>query len=234
MGAKHALVKLVKAVDRVFDLRGLMREADSDYSRLCGDRALEWSWGVAQLSRAPCRVLDVGCVGAPLTCIARRLGHAVTAVDLREIEYRMDGVTYRQNDITGADFAGQSFDVILNCSTVEHCGLEGRYGSGEEAAGDLLAMQSLRRLLASEGRMVLTIPVGRDAVFRPYHRVYGKDRLPQLLGGFQCILEEYWTRGTEGPWFRTDRLSALQTEGSPRFYALGLFVLQRDSGSVRD
>jgi len=50
--------------------------------------------------------------------------------------------------------------------------------------GDLDAMGILRELLAPGGRMILTIPVGRDQICGPYHRIYGEDRLPRLLDGF--------------------------------------------------
>jgi SAM-dependent methyltransferase len=225
---RSALRALINAADRWFGLRRLMREGVTPRFPLDGDRALEWSWVVAHLPPPPARVLDLGCVQSPLSAVAARAGHAVTAVDLRPIEYRLPGVVFRQGDINRLDLPEASFDVILNCSTIEHVGLGGRYGATEATDADLSAMRRLAGLLAPEGRMLLTVPVGRDAVHAPFHRVYGPRRLPALLDGFTVLEQEYWTKEhVDGPWTRCERETALATEGTAEFYALGLFVLGR-------
>ena len=89
-------------------------------------------------------------------------------------------------------------------------------------------MAVLRDLLAPEGRMILTIPVGRDLVCPPYHRIYGEERLPRLADGYEAVEEQYWRKdAAERAWVQTDRATALATEGSQSFYSLGLFVLRR-------
>src|SRR5207245_201498 len=83
--------------------------------------------------------------------------------------------TAARGDVLTIPFPSDSFDVILNCSTVEHVGIAGRYGVTESAAdGDLAAMTRLRRWLKPGGVMLLTVPVGHDAVFAPLTRVYGR------------------------------------------------------------
>jgi hypothetical protein len=73
--------------------------------------------------------------------------------------------------------------------------------------------------------MLLTIPVGTDALFAPYHRVYGTQRLPRLFEGFQVRQEEYWIKDRSNRWVPSDKVTATNTKGSERYYALGLFVL---------
>jgi hypothetical protein len=73
---------------------------------------------------------------------------------------------------------------------------------------------------------VVTIPVGRDGVFSPYHRVYGDERLPRLLERFTVELEQYWAKPRDNRWAPVQRGTALGQQGSPSFYALGLFVLK--------
>ena len=135
-----------------------------------------------------------------------------------------------QADILDHRFGGRSFDQIINCSSVEHVGLAGRYGSSNASEGDLDAMRIMRPLLAPEGRMLLTVPVGRDMVCAPMHRIYGETRLPRLLAGYKCVEEQYWRKGTQRRWVRSDRVTALATEGSASFYSLGLFVLGPATG----
>ena len=124
------------------------------------------------------------------------------------------------------DFGAQRFDQIINCSSVEHVGLGGRYGSSEASDGDLDAMAALRSVLEPGGSMILTIPIGRDRVCAPLHRIYGHERLPQLLDGLEVDEEQYW-RKRDARWEQTDRADALDIEGSESFYALGLFRLRR-------
>ena len=73
----------------------------------------------------------------------------------------------------------------------------------------------LASLLKPEGRMALTIPIGLDAKFAPFHRVYGKQRLPRLLAPFEVVAEEFWAKPTGRHWERVDRAAAtLHTSGA--------------------
>jgi hypothetical protein len=40
--------------------------------------------------------------------------------------------------------------------------------------------------------MLLTIPAGEDAVFAPLTRIYGSQRLPQLLKGYTVEKDIFW------------------------------------------
>ena len=140
------------------------------------------------------------------------------------LEFEHERITAVQADILDRPLADRSFDQIINCSSVEHVGLAGRYGSGERPDGDLEAMEILRGLLAPGGRMVVTIPVGRDLVCPPLHRIYGQDRLPRLLDGYVVEEEQFWAKNTV--WSRTERDRALATQGSRSFYSLGMFLLR--------
>src|SRR5262249_49137909 len=131
-------------------------------------------------------------------------------------------------DILDRPLQGRTFDQIINCSSVEHVGLSGRYGSTDVPDGDLQAMAILRELLAPEGRMLMTVPVGQDLVCRPFHRIYEHDRLPRLLDGYRIDEEQFWSKEPAlDSWERTDQDAALGTLGSVSFYSLGLFVLGR-------
>ena len=194
---------------------------------LHGDRIVEWSFCLARLAQGPGATLDFGADVAFLALAAAQRGHDVVALDRlpSALDYRHERVDFVQGDILERPLANRAFDQILNCSSIEHVGLSGRYGSSEATDGDLEAMAVLRDLLAPEGRMFLTIPVGRDLVCAPKHRIYGAERLPRLLDGFRVAEEQFWCK--DAVWARTDRETALETEGSAWFYSLGLFVLAR-------
>ena len=92
--------------------------------------------------------------------------------------------------------------------------------------GDLAAMRKLRDLAKPGGTMLLTIPVGRDAVFAPLHRVYGEERLPRLLEGWAIEEQEFWVKQADGCWAQVRRSDALALRPQAMLYGLGLFVLK--------
>src|SRR5437762_969704 len=93
--------------------------------------------------------------------------------------------------------------------------------------GDIAAMKLLREHMAgADARMIFTIPVGRDRVATPYHRIYGHERLPRILDGYRVAKEAFYAKTERNnAWRPAPRDAALAIEGSERFYALGLFVL---------
>jgi hypothetical protein len=193
---------------------------------LSGDRWVEWSFCVSRLTEGPGRTLDFGADIAFLSLAAAQRGHDVVALDRLPSSGEFDHprVRYLEADVLSHDFGDERFDQIINCSSVEHVGLGGRYGSSAASDGDLEAMATLRAALAPAGRMILTIPVGRDHVAAPLHRIYGEQRLPALLEGYSVDEEQYWCK-LDGRWREAERARALNVAGSDSFYALGLFVL---------
>ncbi len=131
-----------------------------------------------------------------------------------------------QVDIFDLGLAPESLDLIINCSTIEHVGL-GRYGDEVTGDGDVKAMSILRSLLSARGTMLLTIPVGRDAVFMPPHRVYGSQRLPRLLDGFECLEKEFWVKDEHNRWVLIDEDAALKRTPRRTTWGLGCFMLKR-------
>jgi 2-polyprenyl-3-methyl-5-hydroxy-6-metoxy-1,4-benzoquinol methylase len=192
-----------------------------------GDRAIEWSFCLARLVDGPGTTLDFGAGAGLLSLCAAQRGHSVVALDRSPpaLDYTHERITFVQADILDLPLEGRSFDQIINCSSIEHVGLPGRYGSFDAPDGDLRAMEIMRSLLMSTGRMILTIPVGRDMVCAPRHRIYGEVRLPRLIDCYRTAEEQYWRKDLERGWVQTDPATALATEGSGFFYSLGLFLL---------
>ncbi|HST16937.1 MAG TPA: class I SAM-dependent methyltransferase [Gaiellaceae bacterium] len=213
-----------------YKLMQLSRKALEDPSRgpsLSGDRDVEWAWCLGGLRSEPGRILDLGAGSGILSLAAAFHGHEVVSVDLEPCSFQFSAneIEYVQGDFNRMTFEDRSFDQILNCSTIEHFGLGGRYGSAADDTADLEAMRTLSRLLRPGGDMLLTIPVGRDDVFAPRHRIYGEERLPRLLEAFAISDEIYWRKNEADRWLRVPREIAIQQLGSPTLYALGLFRL---------
>jgi Caenorhabditis protein of unknown function, DUF268 len=196
---------------------------------LSGDRDVEWAWIGAKMPEQAGRVLDLGPATSSTPLIAAFNAKEVIGLDLSDVSvpFAVPNLSYKRGDILAGDLPDGVFDTIVNCSTTEHIGLSGRYGSSEAPDGDLTAMRLLReRMAGPAARMILTIPVGRDKVARPFHRIYGRDRLPRLLDRYRTVTEAYFAKiGSRNVWQPVARDVALDVEGSESFYALGLFVL---------
>jgi SAM-dependent methyltransferase len=201
----------------------------SDRLDLTGDRDIEWAWVAGTLPEQPGRILDLGPATAFTPLMAALRGGQVLALDLDPppVPFSHPNLQYLKGDIVHGGLPAGSFDTIINCSTTEHIGLAGRYGSSDMPDGDLAAMTLLHERMAGPvSRMILTIPVGRDMVAAPFHRIYGADRLPRLLEGFRVATEVYYAKtGPENVWRPVSRSVALDVKGSESFYGLGLFVL---------
>jgi SAM-dependent methyltransferase len=205
---------------------------------LSGDRDIEWSYIASRLPMGQGYVLDFGCGFGNMSIHAIQKGYRVVALDLEPnaFSWSHTNVELVCGDLLQIDLPDSAFDFILNCSTVEHVGLIGRYGvTFEESDGDLEAMQKLRTLLKASGKMLLTIPCGQDAAIAPWHRVYGKERLPKLLGRYRIEEEGYWVKQADNRWYPAHKDAALAyvptshpTIAAACSYALGCFVLRPD------
>ena len=217
--------------------RSLRADRGQSLLGLVGDRDIEWSWVCSKMPAGPGKALDFGPGGSMLGLVAAQKGFDVLAVDLMAVEwpYRHPRLKFEQGDILGLSLEPESFDLIINCSSIEHVGLPGRYGVRLTSPdGDLRAMEALREALKQGGSMLLTIPIGLDSVFAPLHRVYGRERLPILLDGLEIESEVFWTKNSANQWEQVDREKALNAPPKVNYrypgrsvYGLGCFVARK-------
>jgi len=210
----------------------LIRFLESGSINLSGDRDVEWSFVTANISPASGQALDFGCGESYLGLIAAQAGYKVISLDLQPIKwpYCHPNLQFQQEDILDVDFPEGSFDLIINCSSIEHIGLAGRYGQRENYLdGDLEVMTKMRRLLKTTGRMLLTIPIGKDAVFPQLHRVYGKERIQKLLKDYTVEKKEFWIKNNKNKWVLSEESVALEKVPREDFYCLGCFILRPKS-----
>jgi SAM-dependent methyltransferase len=126
------------------------------------ERVIELPWVLARLR--PGRALEVGYAFAepPYVAALLRAGFAeLTGVDLAEAD--VPGMTTVRADVRELPFERGSFDLVLCVSTLEHVGADNT-GYGLEAEDDgssrLTALRELRRVLAADGRLLVTVPCG--------------------------------------------------------------------------
>jgi SAM-dependent methyltransferase len=183
-----------------------------------------------------------------MSLLAAQKGFQVVASDLQQqyFVWQHPKVQFLLGDFLKIGLPANHFDLLINCSSVEHVGVAGRYGiTAERSNGDIEVMEKFARVLKPSGKLLMTAPCGQDVVMAPWCRVYGAERLPRLLAPFRVEKEAFWTKDSQNRWTAASRAAALSfvskydpTNPHGCSYALGGFVLRKavtetDTGGVR-
>lgn len=203
-----------------------------------GERNVEWSFLSSEMPSGPGEAIEFGCEHGYMSLMAAQRGFHVLANDLEEqhFTWQHPNVVFRQGDFLQIPLVQNYFDLAINCSSVEHVGVVGRYGiEVDQDQGDIKVMDRLAQVLKPRGILLMTAPCGKDALMAPWCRVYGSERLPKVLAPFSIVKQEYWTKNDENRWVKSSRDAALSFK--PTYdpsnahgcaYALGCFVLQKN------
>jgi len=209
-----------------------------------GERYVEWSFLSGEMPEGPGEAIDFGCEGGYMSLVAAEKGFHVLAVDLQEQDFCVSHrhVEFRMGDFLKLQLPRDHFDLIINCSSVEHVGVAGRYGiAAARSDGDLEAFQKFTTILKEGGLVLMTAPCGVDTVMAPWCRVYGEKRLPLLFASLTLEKERYWRKDEKNRWVEVTRSQGLDYQArydanNPHgcSYALGGFVLRKARGRLHD
>jgi SAM-dependent methyltransferase len=165
------------------------------------ERAIEIPWALARV-RPRDRVLDVGTAHAEPAYVAALLGRAqdVTGVDLADAD--VPGMRTVVTDVRDLPFEDGAFDLALCVSTLEHVGRDNRvYGADEERDphGAAEALEELRRVLAPQGKLVVTVPCGEPEDHGWFVQLEPEAWNDAFLeAGFRVLEEEIYALGPDG------------------------------------
>jgi SAM-dependent methyltransferase len=164
------------------------------------ERVVEIPWVLARLGSG--RVLEVGYAFAEpayLAALLRAAPGELVGVDLAE--RHVEGVEGVVADVRALPFPDASFDQVLLVSTLEHIGADNTVYGIEEAVegGPLEALKELRRVLRTDGRLLVTVPAGE----------------PEDYGWFRQEDPRGWTRlfARAGFFVEEDELYELTADG---------------------
>ena len=202
-----------------------------------GERHVEWSFLSREMPNGPGEAMDFGCENGYMSLLAAEKGFRVLALDLEPQNFAFQhlNIRFQLGDFLKLDLPENHFDLVVNCSSVEHVGVAGRYGiTAQQDEGDIEAVRKFAKVLKPGGLLIMTAPCGKDAVMAPWCRVYGPERLPRLLAPLRLEKERYWVKDEQNRWTEVERKAAFGFE--PRHdptnphgcsYALGGFVLRK-------
>ena len=167
-------------------------------------RMIEYSFVIRKLaSLEKGKVLDVGCTARLnfLPAALASIGWEVYGVDMRQFKFRFPNFHFVLGDITNTDFPDNFFDAVCAVSTLEHIGLSGRYGiSTHDPEGDVKALREMRRILRGGGRLLVTLPCGKEKRQTTLNRVYSRDSLEKLFSKWEIKDKVFYTQDNEGFW----------------------------------
>jgi SAM-dependent methyltransferase len=159
------------------------------------ERVIELPWVLARLRGG--RALEVGYAFAEppyLAALLRAGFDELTGVDLAGAD--VPGMTTVRADVRELPFDKGAFDLVLCVSTLEHVGADNTgYGleAEEDGASRLTALRELRRVLAADGRLLITVPCGEPGDYGWFRQedVRGWTRLFTRAGFFVEEQEVY-------------------------------------------
>ncbi|MFN8224005.1 MAG: methyltransferase domain-containing protein [Gaiellales bacterium] len=137
-------------------LRWLSAPAGTD------ERVVEIPWVLSRLGAGT--TLELGYANAEDAYLAALLAcdlERLVGVDLAERS--LDGLEGVTADARALPFADETFETILVVSTLEHIGADNSvYGlaAEDDPTARLEALRELRRVLRSDGRLLITVPLG--------------------------------------------------------------------------
>lgn len=173
-----------------FKLFSRIRELKKIY---VNERIVEIPFTLCALSRLKpnAEVLDIGCAESVLPLYLSYSGVKVKGLDYRDYPYSAPNFQFLRGDILKLPFNSFLFDAVICISTLEHIGI-GFYNDPKQSiSADTIAMGEIRRVLRSNGILVLSVPYGIGTV-NNQQRIYDAAALNKLMEGFKICIQKYY------------------------------------------
>ncbi len=144
-------------------------------------------WAARLINQAkPTRHVDIGSrvdgFISHLLCF-----RAVEVIDIRPLTSTTRGLSFTQADATDLKaIPDASMESLSTLHALEHFGL-GRYGDPLEPDAWRRAMRSLARVLAPNGRLYLSVPIGRQRVVFNAHRVFSPLTVIETMADLRLV-----------------------------------------------
>ncbi len=174
------------------------------------DRYIEYPFVIRNLPKPPAKVLDVGCSGSFFPLLLASFGYEVYGIDIREYaiinKIKFDNFRFVKEDIRKTSFSSNYFDAVIAISTLEHIGIAGRHGVLEEDLNrDKKAIREMKRILKSNGIVIITIPFGIARIIKPYCKIYNGSLVKKLIDDLIIEKEEYYMQNSNDDWYKCSK-----------------------------
>lgn len=110
--------------------------------------------------------------------------------DYRPADLRLTGLKTAHADLHNLPFEKHSIKSLSCMHTLEHIGL-GRYGDPIDPEGDLKAIKGLKSVLASDGSLLIVVPLGIPRIEFNAHRIYSYEQIISYFVDDSVYLHEF-------------------------------------------
>lgn len=148
------------------------------------------AWGFERIVRnRPAEHVDIASHHAFTSLLSKVL--PVTMVDIRPLSLDLPSLRFQRGTITELPYEDRSVESISSLCVVEHIGL-GRYGDELDPRGSEKAFAELQRVVAPNGRLVISVPVGPEArLYFNAQRTFTELQVLEYLSELQLIDRGY-------------------------------------------
>ncbi len=114
-----------------------------------------------------------------------------TMIDIRPLSVSVPELKFIKGDITKLPFADNSIESLSSICVIEHIGL-GRYGDKLDQFGTEKSIKELKRVLAQQGKLYITVPVdSENKVYFNAHRAFTRQYILEQFAPMKLIEEKY-------------------------------------------
>ncbi|MGZ4278387.1 MAG: FkbM family methyltransferase [Solirubrobacteraceae bacterium] len=149
----------------------------------------------------------------------------VTFVDIRPLQVDIERLTCVAGSILELPFTDHSLESVSCLHVAEHIGL-GRYGDPLDPAGSIKAMGELQRVVAPDGHLLFSGPIGRPRVCFNAHRIHDPLAVLELFGELELV--EFAVVDDAGRFTRHRDPAAYRD----LTYGCGMFLLRRPAAET--
>ena len=109
-----------------------------------------------------------------------------TFIDIRPFKMDLKDLVVKKGDILNMPFEDNLVKSLSCLHVAEHIGL-GRYGDKLDAGGTKKACKELSRILAPEGNLYFSVPVGKEKTYFNAHRVHSPHTIINYFKNLKLI-----------------------------------------------
>ena len=112
-------------------------------------------------------------------------------VDIRQIPVSLPNLNFIKGNILDLPYEDNSIQSLSSLCVLEHIGL-GRYGDKIDPKGTHKAVNELKRVLAVEGVLLISLPVdAKDKIYFNAHRAFTRESIIKMFDGLKLIEGKY-------------------------------------------
>lgn len=109
-----------------------------------------------------------------------------TFIDYRPIETNLRNLDVKRGDLLDLDIKNDSIDSLSCLHVIEHVGL-GRYGDSIDPSGTKKACSELQRVLGINGKLYLSLPIGKEKICFNAHRIFPPEKIIKYFDKLKLV-----------------------------------------------